>query len=111
MAAWTTALAMEWGKCSSRQAARRSMSFSSLPWKGTTWTTVGQARVRVPVLSKMMVSAWARASRNLPPLTVVWLPLASRMADSTARGMASFRAQEKSTISTDRERVTFRVSR
>ena len=31
------------------------------------------------------------------------------MADSTASGMASFKAQEKSTISTDKARVTFRV--
>ena len=51
----------------------------------------------------------ATASRNLPPLTVMCSRPASRMAESTARGMASFRAQEKSTISTDRARVTFRV--
>ncbi len=110
-AACTTALAMEWGKCSSRQAARRSISASSRPPKGITWATTGLAWVRVPVLSKTMVSALAMASRYLPPLTVAWQSLASRMADSTARGMASFRAQEKSTISTDRARVTLRVSR
>ena len=33
----------------------------------------------------------------------------SRMADMTAKGIASFKAQEKSTMSTDRARVTFRV--
>src|SRR5699024_8598927 len=69
----------------------------------------GQAWVRVPVLSKTMVSAAATASRNLPPLTVIWARPASRMAERTARGMASFSAQEKSTISTDRARATFRV--
>ena len=37
--------------------------------------------------------------------------LASLMAERTARGMDSFKAQEKSTISTDRARVTLRVSR
>lgn len=65
----------------------------------------------MPVLSKTMVSAWATASMNRPPLTEIWCPLHSRMAESTAMGMASFRAQEKSTISTDRVLVTFRVSR
>ena len=105
----TTALAMEWGKCSSRQAARRSISASFLPLKGMIWATWGQAWVRVPVLSKMMVSALAVASRNLPPLTVMCSRPASRMADMTAKGIASFKAQEKSTMSTDRARVTFRV--
>ena len=33
------------------------------------------------------------------------------MADSTVSGMANFSAQEKSTISTDRARLVFRVSR
>ena len=37
------------------------------------------------------------------------LPPGLRMADMTARGIASFKAQEKSTMSTDRARVTFRV--
>ena len=78
--------------------------------EGTIFATRGQAWVRVPVLSKTMVSAFATASRNLPPLTVMCSRPASRMAESTARGMASFRAQEKSTMSTDRARVTFRVS-
>ena len=105
----TTALAMEWGKCSSRQAARRSISASSFPLKGTTSATRGQAWVRVPVLSKTMVSAFATASRNLPPFTVMCSRPASRIAESTARGIANFSAQEKSTISTDRARVTFRV--
>ena len=62
-------------------------------------------------MSKTMVSALAMASRYLPPFTVARKSLASRMADRTARGMASFRAQEKSTIRTDRARVTLRVRR
>ena len=105
----TTALAMEWGKCSSKQAARRSISASSFPLNGTIFATRGQAWVRVPVLSKTMVSAWATDSRNLPPFTVMCSRPASRMAESTAKGMASFRAQEKSTMSTDRARGTLRV--
>ena len=64
----------------------------------------------VPVLSKTMVSAFAIASRNLPPLTVMPQFPASRMAESTASGIASFSAQEKSTISTESARVVFRVS-
>ena len=109
LASSTTALAMEWGKCSSKQAARRSISFSIFPLKVKIFATRGQAWVRVPVLSKTMVSAFATASRNFPPLTVMCSRPASRMAEITARGMASFRAQEKSTISTDKARVTFRV--
>ena len=100
---------MEWGKCSSRQAASRSISVSLCPPKGIICTTLGQARVRVPVLSNTMVSARAMVSRNFPPFTVICSRPASRMADSTASGMASFKAQEKSTISTDKARVTFRV--
>ena len=56
-----------------------------------------------------MVSAFATASRNLPPFTVMCSRPASRIAESTARGIANFSAQEKSTMSTDRARVTFRV--
>ena len=48
--------------------------------------------------------------QDLPPLTVMCRPPASRMADSTASGMASLSAHEKSTISTDSARVTLRVS-
>lgn len=70
----SAAFAMECGKCSSRQAAIRSISSSFLPPKGTTCATV---------------------SRYFPPLTVMWYPLASRIADKTARGIASFSAQEK----------------
>ena len=62
-------------------------------------------------MSKTMVSALATASRKRPPLTEIRWPLHSRMADSTAMGMASFSAQEKSTISTARVLVMFRVSR
>ena len=39
----TTAFAIECGKCSSRQAASRSISVSSLPPKGMTCATLGQA--------------------------------------------------------------------
>ena len=72
-------------------------------------TTLGVARVRVPVLSKTMVSALDRASRYLPPLTVMWLAPHSRMADRTASGIESLRAQEKSTIRQEMARVAFRV--
>jgi len=76
-----------------------------------TATTVGQARVKVPVLSKTMVSAFAIASKYFPPFTVTWFPLASRIAERTASGIASFKAQEKSTISTESALVTFLVNR
>ena len=72
---------------------------------------MGVAWVRVPVLSKTTVSALAMFSRNLPPFTEIWYWALSRMADSTAMGIASFRAQEKSTMSTDRVLVIFRVIR
>ena len=58
-----------------------------------------------------MVSALATASKKRPPLTEMRWVLLSRMADSTAMGMASFKAQEKSTISTASIFVTFRVRR
>ena len=76
----------------------------------TTSATWGLAFVRVPVLSKIMVSAAATASIYLPPFTVIWQLPASRMAESTDRGIASFSAQEKSTIRMDRAFVTLRVS-
>ena len=79
------------------------------PEKGTTCTTCGVARVRVPVLSNTMVSAFASASRYLPPFTVMWYSPHSRMAESTASGMESFSAQEKSTIKMEMARVTLRV--
>ena len=64
-------------------------------------------------VSYMIVSEAVQqtASRYFPPFTVTWKRLASLMAERTARGMDSFKAQEKSTISTDRARVTLRVSR
>ena len=66
---------------------------------------MGQALVRVPVLSKITVSARLKISMYLPPLTVIlWQP-ASRMAERTLSGMESFRAQEKSTISTETARA------
>ena len=58
-----------------------------------------------------MVSAFDTASRKHPPLTEMWWLVLSRMADSTAMGMASFSAQEKSTISTASVLVMLRVSR
>ena len=109
-AARITAFAMECGKCSSRQAAVLSSSFSSHSQKGTTIFRVGRAFVSVPVLSNTMVSASAMASRYLPPFTVIrWVP-ASRMADKTAIGMASLSAQEKSTINTANAFVVFPVT-
>ena len=109
LAARTTAFAMEWGKCSSRQAASCNTSCSPQPEKGTTCTTCGVAWVRVPVLSNTMVSAFASASRYLPPFTVMWYSPHSLMAESTASGMESFSAQEKSTIKMEMARVTLRV--
>ena len=49
------------------------------------------------------------ASRYLPPFTVMWYSPHSRMAESTASGMESFSAQEKSTIKMEMARVTLRV--
>ena len=66
--------------------------------------------MRVPVLSKMTVSASLTFSMYLPPFTVTRCRPASRMADRTLRGMESFRAQEKSTISTLTARAVFPVS-
>ena len=112
LAALTTALAMEWGKCSSIHAAiRRSSSELSSSLKDTTSETTGFAFVSVPVLSNTIVVASAIASIYLPPFTVILWVLASRIADNTETGMASFSAQEKSTISTARVFVMFLVSR
>ena len=58
----------------------------------------------------MIVSASATASRYFPPFTVIWKLPASRIAERTERGMASFRAHEKSTIKIDNAFVTLRVS-
>ena len=102
---------MECGKCSSRQAAILRSSSSPLSSKEITEVTTGSALVSVPVLSKTMVSAAATASKNLPPFTVIPFSEASLMADSTDTGMASFSAQEKSTISTESALVTLRVKR
>ena len=93
-AALTTALATGWGKCSSRQAENRRTSSCFQPSKAMTQLTLGVASVRVPVLSKTMVSAPARASKCLEPLTVkpclaLWL-----IADSTDTLPVSLRAHE-----------------
>ena len=100
---------MECGKCSSKHAAIRSSSSLPISLKDTTSTTVGCALVRVPVLSKTMVSASAIASRYLPPFTVMSYILASRIAERTEIGIASFKAQEKSTIRIDSAFVVFLV--
>ena len=77
----------------------------------TTSATVGLAFVSVPVLSNTIVSASAIASRNLPPLTVMSWAFASLIAESTDIGIASFKAQEKSTIKIESAFVTFLVKR
>ena len=56
-----------------------------------------------------MVSALDTASRNRPPLTDRWCSPASFIAERTVIGIESFRAHEKSTISTASAFVTFRV--
>ena len=77
----------------------------------TTSTTVGFAFVSVPVLSNTIVSASAAASKNLPPFTVILCTPASRIAERTEIGIASFNAQEKSTINMDSAFVILRVKR
>ena len=62
-------------------------------------------------MSNTIVSAFAIASINFPPFTVILLFPASLIAESTARGMESFNAHEKSTIRTDNALVTFLVNR
>ena len=82
-----------------------------MPPNGTTSATVGSAFVSVPVLSNTIVSASATASIYLPPLTVTLCWLASRIADNTEIGIASFNAQEKSTIRTAIAFVAFLVAK
>ena len=110
-AAWTTAFAIEWGKCSSKHAAILNNSLHFIPLNETISRTVGSAFVKVPVLSKTIVSASAIASKYLPPLTTIWWSFASLIADKTEIGIASFNAHEKSTISTDTAFVTFLVNK
>ena len=76
-----------------------------------TLCTLGQAYVSVPVLSNTIVSALAIASINLPPFTVILSFPASLIAESTASGIESLSAHEKSTISTDNALVIFLVNR
>ena len=109
-AAVTTAFAIECGKCSSKQAAIRSSSSGSESLNGMTSITVGFAFVSVPVLSNTMVVASATDSRYFPPLTVMSHCCASRIAESTEIGIASFSAHEKSTIRIDNAFVAFLVS-
>ena len=87
-------MAIEWGKCSSRQAAKRSTWSRRQPLNAMTLERLGVASVRVPVLSKTMVSAAAISSKWREPLTVkpalaLWL-----IAESTAMEPVSLRAHE-----------------
>ena len=109
-AALTTAFARECGKCDSRSAASASISSGSRPSTASTCSTVGMDFVSVPVLSNTMVSASLIISRYFPPFTVMWCAPASLIAESTAIGIATSIAHEKSTISTDAAFVTFLVS-
>ena len=93
-AARTTARATGWGKCSSRQAARRSTSRRFHPSSASTHATFGVASVRVPVLSNTMVSARAMASKCFDPFTVKPAWALCRIADSTAMEPVSLSAQE-----------------
>lgn len=107
----TTAFAMECGKCSSRQAAmRRSSSVLFVSLKDTTSATVGCVFVSVPVLSKTIYP--------LPPqppgITALYGDLVLVcLADCRENGnrMASFNAQEKSTIRIESAFVAFLVRR
>ena len=74
-------------------------------------STLGQAYVSVPVLSNTIVSALAIASMNLPPFTVILSLPASLIAESTASGIESLSAHEKSTIRTESALVIFLVNR
>ena len=100
---------MECGKCSSRHAAIRNISSSDSSLKLTMDLTTGMAFVSVPVLSNTMVVASATASMYLPPLTMMSCSPASLIAESTVTGIASFNAQEKSTIRTASALVAFLV--
>ena len=68
LAAFTIALAIGWAKCSSRQAAIASTSFSLLSSNAMILERLGAAAVSVPVLSKTTVSARDASSRNFPQL-------------------------------------------
>ena len=94
LAAPTTALAIEWGKCSSRHAAILKSSSSPSPLNETTCLTVGSALVSVPVLSNTIVSASAMASIYFPPFTVALYVPASLIALNTDKGIESFNAHE-----------------
>ena len=74
-------------------------------------STFGLAYVKVPVLSKTIVLASEMASINFPPLTEILCFPASLIAERTATGIESFKAQEKSTIKKAKALVTFLVSR
>ena len=93
LAFFTTALAIECGKCSSRQAAILSASSSSIS-KEITLLTSGSDFVKVPVLSKIMVSALAILSKYFPPFTSIFSSPAWLIAFIYAIGIVSFKAQE-----------------
>ena len=61
---------------------------------GMTLATCGQASVRVPVLSKTMVSVRENVSKNFPPFTIILWFAASCIAEITQIGVESFKAQE-----------------
>ena len=82
------------GKCSSKQADKRSSSSSSrASSKDTTSESAGVAFVTVPVLSKTTVSTSANASRKRPPFTTTPRTVPSFMADKIAKGVANLKAQ------------------
>ena len=94
----------------STEAASRISSSLDMPGCVLQSCTLKVPLVNVPVLSKTIVSASATASKNLPPFTVILFSPASRIAESTVIGIASFNAQEKSTIRIDNAFVVFLVS-
>ena len=103
---------MECGKCSSKQAAIVSNSssvYSSV--YAITFLTLGHALVSVPVLSNTIVVASFISSINFPPFIAILHSLACFIVVKTVIGIASLRAQEKSTISTDMVLVIFLVNR
>ena len=88
-----------------------SISSASRPSNGIICSNTGSAFVNVPVLSKTTISAAAICSKNLPPFTVIPRREASCIADSTANGILSLSAQEKSTIRNESAFIVLRVSK
>ena len=108
----TTAFAIECGKCSSRHAAIRSNSSASVfPLKET---DIHNSRLCFGKRTGLIKDNRIRFCHCFQILSALHgnmvLTFASRIADNTAMGIASFNAQEKSTISTDSAFVTFLVN-